>query len=78
MQFQADLLGIPVARPAMVANTGKGAGLLAGIGIGWWTPSDLLRFAGHPEKIFQPRMSAGVRRRRYAGWQAAVARVRTR
>lgn len=49
MQFQADLLGIPVARPAMVANTGKGAGLLAGIGIGWWTSSDLLRFAGHPE-----------------------------
>jgi len=78
MQFQADLLGIPIARPAMVANTGKGAALLAGIGIGWWTLSDMSRFVGRPERIFQPRMSAFERRRRYEGWQAAVARVRTR
>jgi glycerol kinase len=78
MQFQADLLGIPVVRPAMVANTGRGAGLLAGIGVGWWTPADVVRCAGRPEKIFRPRMSAAERRRRYEGWRAAVARVRTR
>jgi glycerol kinase len=77
MQFQSDLLGIPVVRPAMVANTGKGAAFLAGIGIGWWSPRDITRFVGRPEHIFKPRMSAQERLQRYQGWQAAVARVRT-
>ncbi|MBI3083955.1 MAG: glycerol kinase GlpK [Candidatus Omnitrophica bacterium] len=77
MQFQADILGIPVLRPAMIANTGKGAALLAGIGIGWWTPRDIARFAGRPERVFTPRMRSAERARLYAGWQAAVARVRT-
>ena len=78
MQFQADLLGIPVLRPAMVANTGKGAGLLAGIGLGWWAARDLVRFIGRPDNTFHPRMRAAERTRRYAGWREAVARVRTR
>jgi glycerol kinase len=78
MQFQADLLNIPVLRPAMVANTGKGAALLAGMGIGWWTPRDLARFVGRPERTFTPRMRNAQRRELYGGWQAAVARVRTR
>jgi len=77
MQFQADILGIPVVRPALVANTGKGAALLAGIGIGWWTPRDAVSFVGRPERIFTPRMAAAQRRRRYEGWIEAVARVRT-
>jgi len=77
MQFQADLLGIPVVRPASVANTGRGAALLAGIGIGWWTPRDLERFVGRPERTFHPRMRPSERARRYAGWQEAVARVRS-
>ena len=78
MQFQADLLGIPVLRPASVANTGRGAALLAGIGIGWWTPRDAERLAGRPERTFYPRMRPSERARRYAGWQEAVARVRSR
>jgi glycerol kinase len=78
MQFQADLLGIPMERPAMVANTGKGAALLAGIGIGWWNPKDAVRFAGHPERTFHPRMRPAERARRYAGWREAVSRVRSR
>ncbi len=77
MQFQADLLGIPVVRPASVANTGKGAALLAGIGIGWWAPRDLSRFVGRPERAFHPRMRPSERARRYAGWREAVARVRS-
>ncbi|MBI3996727.1 MAG: glycerol kinase GlpK [Candidatus Omnitrophica bacterium] len=77
MQFQADILGIPVLRPAMVANTGKGAALLAGIGIGWWTPRQLATFAGTPEHRFLPRMRPAERARRYQGWQDAVARMRT-
>ncbi len=77
MQFQADILGIPVVRPAMIANTGKGVALLAGMGLGWWTPQDLSRLVGQPERVFTPRMSAAERARRYEGWQEAVARVRT-
>ena len=88
MQFQADLLGVPVVRPAMVANTGRGAALLAGRGIGWWTARDLMALAGAPERlpasgrsaqarIFRPRMGAAERDRRYRGWREAVARVRT-
>src|SRR3989338_900658 len=78
MQFQADLLGIPVQRPAMVANTGKGAGLLAGVGLGWWSPAQLPAFVGRPERVFRPQMTRRERDRRYAGWRAAVERVRTR
>lgn len=77
MQFQADLLGIPVVRPAMVANTGKGVALLAGIGIGWWTARDVTRFVGRPERMFTPRMGASARERLYRGWLEAVARVRS-
>jgi glycerol kinase len=77
MQFQADLLGIPVHRPAMVANTGKGAALLAGVTLGWWTPRDLGWLMEKPERVFTPRMKASERARRYDGWQEAVARVRT-
>lgn len=77
MQFQADLLGIPVRRPAMVEHTGKGAGLLAGIGLGWWTPRQTTRFVDRPETRFLPRMGRSERQRLYDGWQEAVARVRS-
>ena len=77
MQFQADMLGIPVRRPAMVANTGRGAALLAGLHLGWWSPDTLGRFIGSSERTFAPRMRPAARDRLYAGWQAAVARVRT-
>ena len=79
MQFQADILGIPVRRPPMVANTGKGAALLAGVGIGWWTPRQLGGFVERAGagRLFHPRMHQADRARRYRGWQDAVARVRT-
>nr|MBI4341763.1 glycerol kinase GlpK [Candidatus Omnitrophota bacterium] len=77
MQFQADILGIPVSRPAMVANTGKGAALLAGIGLGWWKPGDVERFVSRPERVFTPRMRDADRRRLCDGWREAVARVRS-
>ncbi len=77
MQFQADMLGIPVVRPTMVANTGKGAGLLAGVALGWWTPREL-EASERPERIFRPRMAQAHRRRLYEGWLEAVGRVRTR
>ncbi len=77
MQFQADMLGIPVLRPAMIANTGKGAALLAGMQIGWWTRKDIHRLAGRAEHVFKPRMRRQEREKLYHGWQAAVSRIRT-
>ncbi|MBI4343361.1 MAG: glycerol kinase GlpK [Candidatus Omnitrophica bacterium] len=78
MQCQADVLGIPVVRSATIANTGKGAALLAGIGIGWWSPRDARAFVGRPDRVFHPRRSSAQRSRDYAGWLEAVARVRSR
>ncbi len=77
MQFQADILGIPVLRPSVVAKTGAGAGLLAGIGLGWWSPRDVASSVSRPERVFKPQMRARERSKRYRGWQEAVARVRT-
>lgn len=78
MQFQADLLGLDIIRPPLIANTAKGAALLAGIAIGWWRADHLGRFAGRPARIFHPQMARARRERLYAGWQEAVARVRSR
>ncbi|MBI4322946.1 MAG: glycerol kinase, partial [Candidatus Omnitrophica bacterium] len=77
MQFQADLLGVEVVRPALVAATAKGAAILAGITVGWWHPTRLSALMGAPDRIFRPRMPDARRHRLYAGWQAAVDRVRT-
>lgn len=77
MQFQADILGIPILRPAMVANTGLGAGLLSGIGIGWWKPNDIAKFTGRSKQLFKPAMNDTTRNQRYQGWQEAVDRVLT-
>ena len=78
MQFQADLLGVEVVRPALVANTAKGAAILAGMTVGWWSGKRSPALRGEPERVFTPRMPQAIRRRLYAGWQEAVSRVQTR
>lgn len=77
MQFQADLLGIEVVRPKLIANTSKGAALLAGIEIGWWTPKRLAALMGSPDRVFHPRMKPAQAQRLYEGWKTAVERVKT-
>ncbi len=73
MQFQADLLGIPLERPAMVESTALGAAILAGIGAGIWERREAVPAAAARVTRFRPRM--GVRRRSelLRGWEAAVA-----
>ncbi|HUF36196.1 MAG TPA: glycerol kinase GlpK [Gemmatimonadales bacterium] len=72
MQFQADVLGIPVERPDMVETTALGAAGLAGIALGVWRgTADYL--AGRRFTRFEPRMAEGERRRRRAEWERAVA-----
>lgn len=76
MQFQSDLLGLPVERPTVMETTALGAALLAGLGVGWWdSPQDL---AGSWEMgaRFEPAMLSEQREALYAGWVDAVQRSR--
>jgi glycerol kinase len=71
MQFQADLLGVPVERPEVVESTAMGAGALAGLALGVWP--DLVAFLqGRSFTRFEPRMSEAERRRLRDGWRRAV------
>jgi len=72
MQFQADILGVPVRRPGMVETTALGASLLAGIGAGWWRRASDLQAVRASEKVFRPRMKRAERDRLYRGWIGAV------
>jgi glycerol kinase len=76
MQFQADLLGVPVERPELIESTAAGAAYLAGLAIGVWnSPADLDHVRA-TERRFQPEMAEERSAALYAGWQRAVAQVR--
>ncbi len=74
-QFQADVLGVPVLRPAVTETTGLGAAYLAGVGVGLWTPADV-RARWSVERTFTPALDAGTRETLHAGWRRAVERAR--
>ncbi|MCK9486393.1 MAG: glycerol kinase GlpK [Dehalococcoidia bacterium] len=77
MQFQADILGIPVHRPAQREVTALGAAGLAGVASGVWaSPAEFCDATTSGLQVFQPSMSAEERDTRYAGWQRAVERSR--
>jgi glycerol kinase len=71
MQFQADMLGVPVERPDMVETTALGAAGLAGLATGVWKSADEF-LATRKFTSFAPRMSGADRARLSAGWQRAV------
>lgn len=71
MQFQADLLGVPVERPAMLETTALGAAALAGIAAGVWSSVDQVRGAGELRR-FEPAIPGDERARRVAGWERAI------
>jgi len=72
LQFQADLLGIPIVRPAMLESTALGAALLAGIGVGLWDKRSDVPAPSGGERVFRPGMALKERRRRIAEWDSAV------
>jgi glycerol kinase len=78
MQFQADLLGVPVERPALVETTAMGAAQLAGLAVGFWGSPSELAATRRKDRRFRPRMPAARREALYRGWQDAVRRVRAR
>ena len=78
MQFQADLLGVPVDRPKVIESTAAGAAFLAGMGVGLWKSGKEVEVARRPDRVFKPRMKARERDALYGGWKDAVARVSSR
>ena len=76
MQFQADLLGVPLLRPRNSETTALGAAMLAGRGAGLWTADRELEALNAPERAFLPQMDPSERARRLAGWHKAVDRAR--
>ena len=75
MQFQADILGVAVQRPAITETTALGAAFLAGIAAGFWRDQEEIAGQWRVERVFEPRMSVDEREERYALWQRAVARA---
>jgi glycerol kinase len=78
MQFQADLLGVPVDRPMVIETTAAGAAFLAGVGAGLWKSARDLEAVRKVDRVFKPKMKSAEREALYAGWAQAVARVRTK
>ncbi|CAN7204783.1 glycerol kinase GlpK [Microbacterium sp. LjRoot45] len=72
MQFQADILGIPVVRPEVVETTALGAAYAAGLAVGVWRDRDELRTHWKEGARFEPKMDADERARRYRQWKKAV------
>jgi glycerol kinase len=72
MQFQADLLGVPVERPRMIETTALGAAFLAGLAADVWSSRDEIRKAFKVGKRFEPKMKPEDRERHLAKWRRAV------
>jgi len=77
MQFQADVLGIPVEVAAIRETTALGAAFLAGLAVGVWKTPDELRTRRAIDARYEPTMSRDQRDALYAGWQRAVERSRS-
>ncbi|UCF91680.1 MAG: glycerol kinase GlpK [Desulfobacterales bacterium] len=74
MQFQADILGIPIEKPKITEMTAFGAAYLAGLGIGFWQDKEEIAAQWEIAKVYEPRMSPDQREGLYAGWKKAVER----
>jgi glycerol kinase len=77
MQFQADMLGVPVQRPAVTETTALGAAYLAGLAVGYWESPQALSVQWRVEQTFEPTMNADQRESLYYGWKRAVERSKS-
>ncbi len=75
-QFQSDVLGVPVERPAVSETTALGAAYLAGLATGFWQSKEEILKNHQVEQRYKPKMEAAQRERLYAGWVRAVERAR--
>ncbi|HSM58832.1 MAG TPA: glycerol kinase GlpK [Candidatus Sulfomarinibacteraceae bacterium] len=75
MQFQADILGVPVIRPVVSETTALGAAYAAGLAVGFWNDLEDLRENWQIAKTWEPEMGADERQKLYKGWLKAVQRT---
>jgi glycerol kinase len=75
MQFQADILGVPVIRPVVAETTALGAAYAAGLAVGFWESEDDIRANWAKDKEWTPEMPEDKRDRTYAKWKKAVTRT---
>lgn len=75
MQFQADILDVPVVRPKVAETTALGAAYAAGLAVGFWKDYDELRTTWGKDKEWTPKMGAKLREGLYSGWKKAVTRT---
>jgi glycerol kinase len=77
MQFQADILGVPVVRPTMTESTALGAAYLAGLGVGFWKEMQAISDLPREERRFEPRMPRSQAQDMRERWNEAVCRVKS-
>ncbi len=76
MQFQADILGVPVVRPRVLETTALGAGYLAGLAVGYWKDAADVAANWRVDRVFEPAMPASRVAELSAGWDKAVERAK--
>jgi glycerol kinase len=76
MQFQTDILGVPVVRPKIAETTALGAAYLAGLAVGYWKDIAEISAQWQVEKRFEPKMNSAERELRLARWSKALARAK--
>lgn len=77
MQFESDIMNVPVCRPKNVETTALGAAYLAGLATGFWKSKKEILERRETDKLFKPSMDEEKRNKLYAGWKRAVERSRT-
>jgi glycerol kinase len=75
MQFQADVLDVPVVRPVVTETTALGAAYAAGLAVGFWSSTDEIRANWAADQEWRPTMDPGTREALYADWKKAVTRT---
>jgi glycerol kinase len=75
MQFQSDILNVPVVRPKVAETTALGAAYAAGLAVGFWKDTDELKKNWGQDKEWKPKMSSKRRAGLYLGWKKAVTRT---
>ena len=72
MQFQSDMLGVPIERPVVNESTALGAAFLAGLAVGYWSGREEIRGLRQVDRLFEPAMEEARRKELYGGWRRAV------
>ena len=75
MQFQADILDVPIIRPSVIETTALGAAYAAGLAVGFWPGVEDLRANWSEDRRWMPEMNEATRERMYAQWKKAVTRT---